>query len=283
MQDYYNIRFLNKEEIAEKTYKFTFTKPVGYIYEPGQFAKFSLKSSLIQGNGLSQDHNHYFSLFSSPNEKDISIITRIRGSFYKEELLRMTKQSELILSKAMGKFVFGYKDMLFIVGGIGISPVISILDYYYKKDILLSNTNTKEEKNRIKDHDKKEKHDVLVLWANRNCSFLPHDKKIKDTLSNFDFWHFFSDCSLEKDSFQNSKNCSCEEKIGPCFENNNCICDIINDSYIKKALLKMGDNISIYFVGSLEFVNDMKEKVVHFASSGDKIITEGFTGYDKPV
>jgi len=112
---------------------FSFPRPEGLEYKPGQFFFVNLN---YKGKELS----HHFSFSSSPTEKDhIEFTKKLSDSEY-SNALRAAKQGDWAkIDAPYGKFTFEgeYPKIALLGGGIGITPFISICKY--ATDKILSN------------------------------------------------------------------------------------------------------------------------------------------------
>jgi len=114
------------EKIARDpgTKSFRFARPAGYTFTAGQFLQLALPSP--EGPLV-----HAFSHADSPTEPHIEITTRLTGSAYKNTLDSLPVGSRVQIKGPYGKFVFAYERprIAFLTGGIGITPVRSMLKY----------------------------------------------------------------------------------------------------------------------------------------------------------
>ncbi len=124
MSNKLNTKLIKKEEIAKDTLSLTLEKPMGFNYSAGQSIDLSL--STLDGSDLV----HTFSLVTAPHENNLAIATRIRDSQYKQSLKDLSENSVLSIEGPYGKFALhqdASKPAVFIVGGIGITPFMSLL------------------------------------------------------------------------------------------------------------------------------------------------------------
>lgn len=116
-----------REQIAEDTMAFHLEKPIGFNFKPGQAI------DLILAKPPSADATsarHTFSLVSAPSEDVITIATRMRGSEFKNALAAMPIGSRAELDGPFGSLTLNSslgRPAVFIAGGIGITPFMSIL------------------------------------------------------------------------------------------------------------------------------------------------------------
>ncbi len=114
-------------------------------YIAGQFIELSFPPGTISSGG----DKRWFTLCSSPTESELMITTRIpeNPSEFKRSLMLLETGAALNMSDAMGDFVLPIDEtipLLFVAGGIGITPYRSML-----KSL----------------SDKKEKRTVTLLYA----------------------------------------------------------------------------------------------------------------------
>ncbi|MBI2599901.1 FAD-dependent oxidoreductase [Candidatus Daviesbacteria bacterium] len=123
----YNVKLVNKEEIAKNTMAFYFEKPAGFEFIAGQSGDFTL----INPPQTDQEGNlRSFSLASAPYEKNLMIASRMRDTAFKRVLKQLPINSQVMLDAPRGKFVLPSSDVtpvVFLTGGIGITPVRSII------------------------------------------------------------------------------------------------------------------------------------------------------------
>ena len=121
----YTIKLLEKIHLENEYYEFDFEKPAGFEFIEGQFGKFELLDKNIDDVIF-----RIFSIASTTDEKAIKISTRIidTPSLYKKKLLNMSLGEKIKLNAPIGKFTLEQKaKAVFIAGGIGITPIRSIL------------------------------------------------------------------------------------------------------------------------------------------------------------
>lgn len=121
------------DEIIEETpdiRTFRFKPETPFEYIAGQF----IEMYLPHENADERGEKHWFTLSSSPTQDFISITTRFseRSSTFKQTLRALKKGDQITISEPMGDFVLP-KDpsipLVFVAGGIGITPFHSILTW----------------------------------------------------------------------------------------------------------------------------------------------------------
>ena len=123
----YRSKLLSRVEIAEGTMAFHFEKPSQFDYRPGQFADVTLSSPPETD---SEGNTRTFSIASSPFENQLIFTTRMRDTAFKRSLKKVPLGTEVIIGSATGSFTLhknSAKPAVFLAGGIGITPFISIV------------------------------------------------------------------------------------------------------------------------------------------------------------
>lgn len=138
----FQITLKNKTEIASLIYGFWFERKTRFNFLPGQFLEWTLYHQKADNRGIKR----YFTIASSPTEKDILLATKIssKPSTFKQNLKNLEKGKEISVSKPQGDFVLPQnieQKLVFIAGGIGITPFRSMIKYLIdkglKRDIIL--------------------------------------------------------------------------------------------------------------------------------------------------
>lgn len=124
----YTSRLQARDSIAEGTMAFHLEKPPGFSFKPGQAIDLILRANDPEGS--QPDARHTFSLVSAPFEDELIIATRMRASAFKRALGALPIGAPLMIEGPSGSLSL-HKDQtragVFIAGGIGITPFISIL------------------------------------------------------------------------------------------------------------------------------------------------------------
>jgi glycine betaine catabolism B len=133
----------NAKEIAKDTRQFSFASTSGPIlFKAGQYLEWTLPHSGADMRGV----RRYFTIASSPTENDIKLGVKFapKSSTFKQNLLSLKEGNTIIAGQLAGDFVLPKeenKKLVFIAGGIGITPFRSmtkyILDSGEKRDIVL--------------------------------------------------------------------------------------------------------------------------------------------------
>ena len=134
MKDYL-VKLIDRKEICENTFTFTFdTKDIDYNFKAGQYAHFTIVDPLTKDK---KGHSRPLSIASSPDNIDtLMVAARTGSSVFIENLLQLPVGSEVYVSKPSGSMYLKDKtsDLVFIAGGIGITPVRSIIEKAIKEN-----------------------------------------------------------------------------------------------------------------------------------------------------
>jgi ferredoxin-NADP reductase len=133
------LKLKEKKQLADNTYEFTFAradgKNIDMQYTPGQY----LEWTLDHGTPDSRGNRRYFTIASSPTERDIKIgirTTPVKPSSFKKALLAMPLGGMMVASSLSGGFTMPKdtkKKLVWISGGIGVTPFRSMTQYLLDK------------------------------------------------------------------------------------------------------------------------------------------------------
>jgi ferredoxin-NADP reductase len=125
-------RFAFKAQIAKDIYSFYFKPEKPFRYIAGQYIELAIASA------KHPDNRRWFTLSSSPTEDLLTITTKIDPkdtSSFKDLLLALYPEEQVIISEAMGDFILPMDTnlpLIFVAGGIGITPYRSMLQWLHE-------------------------------------------------------------------------------------------------------------------------------------------------------
>lgn len=126
----YILTLTAKNEIAQGTWEFVFTSDRPLRFHAGQYLEWTLAHEPADSRG----NRRYFTIASSPTEREVRLGVRVSNpaSTYKRALLELPLGERISVSSLAGDFVLpkkATKKLAFIAGGIGITPVRSMVQY----------------------------------------------------------------------------------------------------------------------------------------------------------
>ena len=122
----YDSHLQKRENVAEGTIAFHFSKPEGFTFKPGQAIDLMLDVPGLTGDAA----RHAFSLVCAPTENELIIATRMRDSAFKRALGALPIGAKVAIDGPFGSLTLHNKvarPACFIAGGIGITPFMSML------------------------------------------------------------------------------------------------------------------------------------------------------------
>ncbi len=127
----YMLPLIERTDVAEGTMAFWFsTKGTDFSFEAGQNADFEISNL---PNPDAKGNLRTFSIASSPHHTDrIMIATRMRASAFKHHLKTMPLGATILVHPPGGNMVLhddATKPAVFLAGGIGITPMRSIIEW----------------------------------------------------------------------------------------------------------------------------------------------------------
>jgi ferredoxin-NADP reductase len=119
-------RLQSRDQVAEGTTAFHFDRPAGFEFKPGQ----AIDVVLSGPDASAPDARHTFSIVSAPYQEELVVATRMRASAFKKALGALAIGAPVTIEGPSGSLVL-HKDReragVFIAGGIGITPFMSML------------------------------------------------------------------------------------------------------------------------------------------------------------
>jgi NAD(P)H-flavin reductase len=159
-----------------ESFRFQSSKKIDFI--PGQF----LQLIFNEENLLDREFNKYLSFSSSPNKNYFEFTKRLSNSKFSQKLRKLKKDDDIKIKAPFGNCIFkdDYEKIGFLIGGIGITPVISIIEYIIDNDIptdvaLFYSNRSEEEIAFRKELDQwNKKENINIFYSVTECE--PNDK-----------------------------------------------------------------------------------------------------------
>jgi ferredoxin-NADP reductase len=134
------LRFVHQQHEAEDATSFFFQSDSALSFRAGQYLRYTLPHADPDGRGISRS----FSIASFPDEPLLRLTTRLSTppSTFKQALARLQPGALIEASGPFGQFVYTESDdpAIFIAGGIGITPIRSILGDLASRSLRIRST-----------------------------------------------------------------------------------------------------------------------------------------------
>lgn len=180
-----------KIQIAPDIYEFVFGQSKNFSYNAGQYMEWTLPQKKPDSRGS----RRYFTLSASPTDGNLRIGVKFypNGSSFKKSLLNMKKGDQIVASQLSGEFTLPKdfdKKLVFIAGGIGITPFRSMIKYLLDKeeirDIVLLYSNKTQADIVYKDiFERSKKLGIRVVYVNTDTMGYIDESMIKKEVPDF--------------------------------------------------------------------------------------------------
>ncbi len=226
--------------LAKDTYEFIFRSPK-FSFEPGQYLEWTLPHTGSDVRGS----RRYFTIASSPTEDHVRLGVKFSSpsSTFKKHLLNMQKGEKLFASQLGGDFVppkDPQEKLVFIAGGIGITPFRSMIQYFM---------------------DKHEKRDVVLFYSNRSHEDIAYQNVLKQAQEKIGMKYI---CMITNTD-QMPENWTGE-------------CGFITESLIQKYVPDFLER-KFYLSGPTSMVDAYKTLLMHMSIPRKNIVTDYFPGF----
>ncbi len=127
LMETFRAKVIRISNVAEKTISIELEKPIGFSFVAGQYSLLSVLNLVEQD---SKGPHRCMSIASAPSDDHLLFAMRLSESGYKKSVARLSPGDEMIVGKPIGQFTLVSNDaspIVFLVGGIGITPARSIL------------------------------------------------------------------------------------------------------------------------------------------------------------
>ncbi len=237
----YTLTLQETRDVADGTRLFVFDKPEGYAFKAGQYVAFTVTNkngSEIDSRGLSRS----LSIASAPCESDLCFAMRRGESSFKQICWQLGSGDTVMVTKAVGFFVLPPEDdhrpIIFLAGGIGITPVRSIL--------------------KQAEHDKSDRRFTL-FYANRFAK----DAAFAEEMKNITLAHYRSISVLSQS----------EDPCAPENDERGYLCGPMLSQHLDDIAGSL-----YYIVGSPQFSDAMGRVLANLGVSKDQCRIDPFTG-----
>lgn len=217
------------------SFRFTLSEKVNFL--PGQFLQIIFDKASRGNSQL----NKNLSISSSPTKDYIEVTKRISDSAFSGKLLGLKPDEEIPIKIPMGNCVFldEYKKIGFLIGGIGITPVISIIEYIIEKKLDA---------------------DIQLFYSNRTDNDIAFKSELDSWQSvnkNIKIYYTVTDCEPVDKS---------------------CLHGLINKDLLTPRVCDIGGRI-LYIYGPPKMVEAMQALSLEIGCSPDNLRLERFIGY----
>jgi ferredoxin-NADP reductase len=126
---------MHKEQVSSDIMDFHFTPGKTINFLPGQYMEWTLSHPKTDSRG----NRRYFTIASSPTEDTVRLGIRFyqEGSSFKKAMLALQQNHQIVGSQISGDFTLPKdkkKKLVFIAGGIGVTPFRSMVRYLIDKN-----------------------------------------------------------------------------------------------------------------------------------------------------
>ena len=128
------VKFIESIIRTQTVESFRFQPEGKLVFVPGQFLQFIFDQADINNKDL----NKFLSFSSSPTKDYIEVTKRLSGSAFSQKLRDLKPGDKVLIKAPLGNCVFKesfHQKIAFLIGGIGITPVISIFEYIADKSL----------------------------------------------------------------------------------------------------------------------------------------------------
>jgi len=218
-----------------QSFRFSAKEKINFV--AGQFMQVIFDENNRDNKGL----NKYLSFSSSPTKDYIEFTKRISASDFSHKLTELKIGDEVLIKVPLGACTFdgSYKKIAFLIGGIGITPAISIIEYIVDKHLDT---------------------DVELFYSNRSDDDIAFRRDL-------DTWQ------------KENRNIKVTYLVSDCpSKDNRCLFGHIDKKLICEKAHCVDERVFFIF-GPPRMVESLKATCVELGCAADKVKTESFLGY----
>jgi ferredoxin-NADP reductase len=132
IEDDRSVKLLKKHFVADNTFEMVFQKPTGFHFNSGQYVVLSLNNPETTYIDLPL---RSLSITSHPDENVLRFAMRLSESSFNKSCSQMEIEDTVTIYGPMGNFILDkqYENIVFIAGGIGITPIVSLINELEKR------------------------------------------------------------------------------------------------------------------------------------------------------
>jgi len=174
----YALKLLAKQKAGQGIYDFIFAAPKGLAFKPGQYMEWTLPLK----RGDSRGNRRFLTLASSPTERNLLLGVKFYPdpSRFKQELADLDTGGGIVGGQLAGDFVLPDrrdKKLVFVAGGIGITPFRSIIKYLI---------------------DRNEKRPITLLYSNRQFNEIVYSDVLEEARQKLGINTFYALTDLKQ-------------------------------------------------------------------------------------
>lgn len=228
-------------QLTSDTAEFVFDTDSPLRFKPGQYLEWTLGYNKPDNRG----NRRYFTIASSPTEKELRLGVKFypNGSTFKKALAYMNDGDTIIASQLAGDFVLPRnknKKLVFIAGGIGITPFRSMIKYLT---------------------DTKQKRDIVLIYSNRTRADIVYKNIFDEAPKYFNLKMLYT--------FTGLKNVPLQKNWREGYVNTKMILEEIKDWQER----------TFYISGPPSMVENTKKVIKNLGLSNRQIKTDFFPGF----
>ncbi|MFA5410777.1 MAG: FAD-dependent oxidoreductase [Candidatus Omnitrophota bacterium] len=231
------LRLAERIKRTETIESFRFIPQEKIEFMPGQFLQLIFDEAGRANPGL----NKYLSFSSSPAKDYVEVTKRLSESSFSQRLKNLKIDDNVLCKAPLGSCVFreSYEKIGFLIGGIGITPVIAIIEYII---------------------DKKLPTDVSLLYSNRDEPEIAFKKEL-------DYWQAIN---KKIKVFYTVTDCEPKDK--------NCLFGRIDKEMFLAKVEDTGER-AFFIFGPPRMVEAMAALCLQVGCKEENIRKESFIGY----